>query len=826
MNFNKLLILVFICFSATTMAQQKNIQGTIIDNHTNLPIAFASVFFKKANIGIKSDTNGNFTLAYSTFAEDSLIIGYVGYKKLYIPIASLLVDSNMVFDLIRGTAINNVVVKSNLSRGLMMWKQIMKTKDAHNRYKYNNFSYEAYNKLEVDIKNFKLETFKKSKMLNAFDFVFDNVDSTSEKEVFLPVYIVESISEFNYQNKPKKFYEKIKASNTKGIKNESISKVLGVTDQVININNNYIPIMDKDFISPLHDNANLYYTFRVGDTATISGKPHYLFTFVPKRPGQYTFNGEAWVESGTNNIKKITLYIDAEVNINYLSRVTINQEYQILVDSTYFVKKDELFADFNLVGKKKLTLIGRKSSSYKNIIVNNQIITDKFLGQKTEKLIIVDSALNNLSNIAWDSLRYEPLTKNEANLYKSIDKLLELPKFKKLQNTLTFIGTGYKGIGKFEIGPWYNWLSNNVWEGTRVRFDLGTTSKFNKNIYLHSYLAYGFKDKQFKGQAEAYWILKRKPNRLRLHASFAQDIDNGVSAYGDVGQDNFFTFAVRKPNISRKFLHVRDARFEIFKEWGSGLSTEGFVMHRSYNTLLNLPKTEAFTNASGEALQNFEVALKIRFAYMEQFLEANYFRVSIGSKYPGIELTVAKGISGVLGSSYNYTKVSGYIADYVKVSPLGSFSYKVFGGAIKGTLPFTFLAIHPGNDIYYYDKFAFNLMTRFEYIGDKYAGIMLEHNIGPGIFRFTPITRKLKWRQFYSFKAINSSLTAANTTLNNAGGNFFNTLNGKAYAEVGTGIDNIFKVLRFDAVWRIAPTPLPLKQVSRFGFFGSFQFQF
>ena len=35
----------------------------------------------------------------------------------------------------------------------------------------------------------------------------------------------------------------------------------------------------------------------------------------------------------------------------------------------------------------------------------------------------------------------------------------------------------------------------------------------------------------------------------------------------------------------------------------------------------------------------------------------------------------------------------------------------------------------------------------------------------------------------------------------------FKTLNGKTYIEVGTGIDNIFKVLRLDFVWRLSPAP-------------------
>jgi len=400
-----------------------------------------------------------------------------------------------------------------------------------------------------------------------------------------------------------------------------------------------------------------------------------------------------------------------------------------------------------------------------------------------------------------------------------------MPKFQRLQNTLKFIGTGYKQLTNYEIGPWFNWISANSWEGTRLRFDLGTTTGFNKHIYLHTYLAYGFGDKKFKGKAEAFWIVKRDPKRFRLHASYSNDIDNGISQIGDVGQDNIFSLAIRKPNTTRKFLQLQDMRFEVFNELGKGISTEWFISHRQYEPLKNLPFKSAFPADKGIALTNFEVALKVRFAYLEQFVEGDYFRYSLGTKYPIAELMLAKGLSGVLNSAYSYTKIGASVKDYMKISPYGSFSYKVYAGKINGTLPFTFLENHPGNDIYYYNPGSFNLMNRFEYLSDKYAGINVEHNIGSGLFRFVPLTRKLKLRQFWNAKAVWGALSSENTALNNSAGSF-KTLNGNTYLEVGTGIDNILKVLRLDFVWRVLPRPLPANKTSRFGIFGSFQFQF
>jgi hypothetical protein len=100
--------------------------------------------------------------------------------------------------------------------------------------------------------------------------------------------------------------------------------------------------------------------------------------------------------------------------------------------------------------------------------------------------------------------------------------------------------------------------------------------------------------------------------------------------------------------------------------------------------------------------------------------------------------------------------------------------------------------------------------------------------MGSGIFRFIPITRKLKWRQFWNIKTVWGSLSDENNQLNNEG-KFFKTLNNRYYSEIGTGIDNIFKVFRIDAVWNITPDIVSspfIPSASKFGIFGSFKLQF
>lgn len=821
----RLIFLLLLSAAFTSTKAQTTITGIIQDAHTKEPVSFASVYFTKTGYGKTSDSSGHFNFVLNNLVADTLVVSYIGYDLFKIPVDRSFNDKPITVQLQRGGLNNVVVVKTKFNKGLYLWKKIMSRKKQYNRYNLPNFSYEAYNKLEVDIKNFNADRAKKNFILKQFAFVFDNIDSTSEKDPFLPAYLVESLSDYAYQKSPKKYLEHIKASNTKGFKNESISKLLGVMDQNVNIYSNFVNVMDKDFISPFNDNGDAYYTFTVPDTQMVEGKKLFHFVFEPKRAGQNTFRGDAWVIEKTFQIQRISLYLGKDANINFIDRVSVFQEFIPLNDSVIFLNRDKFFADFRVLGKQSLTLIGRKTTSYKDITISSDSITALFKDQKIEEKVISDPGVNLKTDSAWSQMRHDTLSANEKAIYTTINKLLEMPKFQKFQRNLRFLASGYRDIGNLEIGPWFNWISGDTIQGTRFRFDLGTNKGFHKNIYLHGYLAYGTRDKKWKGQAEAYWLLSRQPKRVRLHFSYQNDIDNGISQLGEVSQDNIFSLAIRKRGVGRKFINVKDLRFELYNDWGKGISTEWFVARRQYNPLLNLDSIQYFPVKSGSPLTSFELALKLRWAYLEKYFETDFNRFSIGSKYPVIELIVAKGIKGVMNSAYDYTKISALVKDYMKIAPFGSLTYRVFAGKVYGALPFTFLENHPGNDLYYYTPNAYNLMRRFEYLSDRYAGINVQHNFGSGIFRFIPLTRKLKWRQFWTAKTLWGSLSDENKAINNKNG-IFKTLNKTAYVEVGTGIDNIFKVFRIDFVWRLSPQPPRAEKGSKFGVFGSFQIQF
>ncbi|ULT46155.1 DUF5686 family protein [Niabella defluvii] len=208
---------------------------------------------------------------------------------------------------------------------------------------------------------------------------------------------------------------------------------------------------------------------------------------------------------------------------------------------------------------------------------------------------------------------------------------------------------------------------------------------------------------------------------------------------------------------------------------------------------------------------------------MEKFLESTFYRASLGSPYPIVEATYTKGVSGILNSRYNYSKLLTAVSDYIKTPPFGIINYQLYAGKTFGAAPYMFLDVAPGNELYYYNKYAFNTMIRYQYVHDQFAGINYEHNIGNGIFKLIP---KSKFRQFYTVKALWGSLSDANKALNFQPGHNFLSLDGKTYLELGTGVDNILRVLRVDFIWRVLPNEQPASSIKNFGVFGSLRFNF
>lgn len=814
------------------LSPQRNLKGILRDVNTAEGIPFAQIMISQSNYGAQTALDGSFNFTFEKGTQDSLVVFALGYKKIKIPLRDTAKNLYLELDLSRSDhVLREVVVRPGEDPAISLMKKIIAYKEQNNPDKFQNYKYELYNKLELDLVRMTKEQFSKIPLMKPFAFVFDNVDSFSEKKPFLPVYLTETLSDYYFQKVPKKTKEFVKASLTKGLENESVSQFLGGMYQQINMYNNFIDVFDKRFVSPISQNALHYYHYKIMDTQVAYGQKIILLQFVPKRAAENCFVGDMWVVDSVYALQRISMDIAADANINLVNRVSLYQEFSPLAAGQWFNIKDKFIADFTVPygGKKMPGFIGRKTTSYKNILVNSdsvqQVVNDKRIKQD---IIVADDAQQKNASF-WKEARHDTLNKNEKAIYAMIDTLNAMPIFNRTKNVISFLAKGTQNWSIFEFGPYWSIYNYNPIEGNRFRYSMGTNPKLFKDIYLNGYVAYGTLDQKFKYKAAGLWLLERHP-RHRIYASYTSDIDRSISYYSEAATDNFLSNIVRKKYLPFKLAFVKDLRLEHYKEYFNGFSHELSLVRKSFAPYNPLPYYGIFQDANGNASQvanNTEINLRLRFAYKEKFLEGDYYRISVGTKYPVVALRYSIGLKGFLQGAYNYHKLSLNISDNIKLPHLGTLSYNIFGGKIWGTLPYPLLEIHPGNDYYYYNQYAFSMMNRFEFISDIYTGVMIEHNMGGALFNYAPLLKKAKLRQFWTLKTVLGALSPANQNLNLNKGFQFKTLASSPYLEIGTGVDNIFQLFRVDFVWRVIPSPganEPLEK--RFGIFGSFRVGF
>ena len=62
-------------------------------------------------------------------------------------------------------------------------------------------------------------------------------------------------------------------------------------------------------------------------------------------------------------------------NVNFVDQMSLIQEFQLINDSTWFLSKDKFVVNLSAFGKKKMGVIGRKTTTYKNIVYNDSSVT-------------------------------------------------------------------------------------------------------------------------------------------------------------------------------------------------------------------------------------------------------------------------------------------------------------------------------------------------------------------------------------------------------------------------------------------------------------------
>ena len=198
------------------MLFRSKVTGRVYDPLTNEAIPFASVLFVGTTTGVNTDINGNYTLE-SMNAVDSIRATFIGYLPATLPVKR---HRTQVIDFaLRANKFDlpEVVIKAGENPAIILLRKVIENKPKNDRGELSGFQYESYNKLEFDINNIT-DKFKKKKIFKPFQFVFDNIDSsTTNKIPYLPVFLTETVSDVYYRKNPTLRKEVIKGSKVSGV---------------------------------------------------------------------------------------------------------------------------------------------------------------------------------------------------------------------------------------------------------------------------------------------------------------------------------------------------------------------------------------------------------------------------------------------------------------------------------------------------------------------------------------------------------------------------------------------------------------------------------
>ena len=94
-------------------------------------------------------------------------------------------------------------------------------------------------------------------------------------------------------------------------------------------------------------------------------------------------------------------------------------------------------------------------------------------------------------------------------------------------------------------------------------------------------------------------------------------------------------------------------------------------------------------------------------------------------------------------------------------------------------------------------------MNYLEFVADEYATLSLNHHLEGWIWNKFPALRKLKFKEVITARLAYGRINEKNQLFNLSDTQQVQAPSQEPYMEAGMGIENILKVLRIDAVWRL-----------------------
>ena len=630
-----------------------------------------------------------------------------------------------------------------------------------------------------------------------------------------------------YRKDPKTERRVVAATKAAGVdeifSREGISQLLNEVFREVDIFQNDIPLFLNRFVSPMSTMGPNFYKYYLLDTVEVAGTQCVDLGFAPFTPETFGFTGHLFITlDSTFFVQRVKLNVPKKINLNFVGGMTIEQTFNRAPDGTRIITKDDIHVDFKLNEKSK-GMYARRLNIYSNHTFDQPQNMAVF--EESNPVLIPDSAYRR-SEEYWAANRPDGAGERKKNTVEMLmEKLRSVPIFYITEKIVTILTSGYvqtnkeKDLSKFEFGPMNTYISGNAIEGARFRVGGTTTTAFNKRLFLDGYMAYGTKDRKLKydGLVE-YSFIDKKDYRKEfpvhsIRLEYMYDINQIGQQYMYTNKDNMFLAFKRQKDTRATYLRNLELTYyrEHYNGWAYGAVLRNY---KEYSTgYAAFDRIEADGSLSPQ--DNYKmtsVEWKLRFAPNEKFYQTRNYRYPITLDAPVFTLNHTMAFKDALGSSYNYQKTEFGIQKRFWFSAYGYVDILAKAGKVWTQVPYPLLILPNANLSYLVQPESYTNMNALEFINDQYASWDVTYFMNGALLNRLPLIKKLKWREVFSFRGLFGDLSDKNNPFleENQGKGLYAFPAGtylmdpkNPYMEVGVGIENIFKFLRLDYVWRL-----------------------
>ena len=813
-----LLILLINCCFVQTFAQNK-VTGIVTDSLTNEALPFISIYIKGTTIGAMTDNSGKFSLSvpnstheiYASsigYIEKSILLRNEKYSNIKIQLTPTSYDMSGV--VVRPKK-RKYSKKNNPAVDFIT--KVIESKEKHNPFNKEYYQYQHAEKIDIAINNFKKE--KNKNLLKRYKFLTNYIDTSSlSGKPILPVSTKEMVENYYFRRSPHFVKRIVIAKKNSGVDEflpqEGVNQVLGEVFKDVDIYQNNISLFLRPFVSPLSDGATDFYKYYLMDTLNIGGEKCVDLAFVPFSSQSPGFTGHLYITlDSTYFVKRIRLNFPKDINLNFIKDMRIDQVFNRAPDGTRMLMHDDMEVEFSVLSFTN-GFYARRISTFSNQSFKRPLNKDIFKDDS--------SALIAGKTFQPDSFWVKAGIDSAAVKGKSVENMLiqlrKDPVYDISEKVVAAVVTGYIETAprqnKITLGPIYSTISSNTTEGVRMRVGGFTTAELNKHWFGDGYLAYGTIDQQFKYQAGLEYSFEKKKmqaNEFPVHsirASYSYDI-NRLGQHYYSSADNVLLSLKRLPD--NKVTYERMMGFSYNKEFYSQLSYGLDLRYQQEYATLYLPFIETITGNNLNSYSVGEAVFRIRYAPGEKIYQTLTKRYSITRNAPVFSLSHTMAFKGILGSTFNNSHTELSFQKRFWLSQFGNVNAIFRAGKVWSVSPFPLLIIPNANLSYIVQYDTYSNLNTLEFINDQYVSWDLNYNMNGFLLNRIPLIQYLKLREIFSFRGFYGSLNRKddpvynNDLLNFPDGTY--RMGKDPYMEAGVGVENIFKVLRIDYVWRL-----------------------